>query len=313
MNNGRKESIMGATALWCDIDTVKQGWDTDATARALFELKGILQPSAIVKTGGGIHVYWFLNAPYLFKSEGGLNVGKHQEIEDANRVMQELVSGDNTQNVDRILRLPGSKNTKRGKPEKVDVMYCYAWARKDIHDLVDAALSLKKTLVNGQWLTAKEVQRIPPTRVDHVQAYENALTEGRARMADRVSRLWDDRVRYHAPRGYMGIDEAVLITTAKLHSAGQSDEFIVKYTMRRIRDICERDAPGETWDWEAERKNVEAKLLRWKPQWKEIKAQHDAAKKALKKQNGKVGEPRAVQPDKRNVPGRNQRAGRTAA
>ncbi len=65
-----------------------------------------LPPTAIVASGGGYNVYWSLADPV---EVGGKDHIK--ELEDANRrVILDLGADTGTQNLDRILRLPGTTN-----------------------------------------------------------------------------------------------------------------------------------------------------------------------------------------------------------
>ena len=268
----KKADVWGATALWADVDTVSMGWDTEACLKAIHELRGVLQPSAVVRSGGGLHLYWFLSEPVDFAD------GHSQRIEDANRVMADLVSGDNVHDVTRILRLPGTFNTKRGmgKAAKCEVVYCWGHARKDIHELLDAALSFGKVLLNGKWMTkvaAEKAQRTPLAGQDEpAKALGYAIAEGNRNTEKSLRNLWETRVRYHAGRGYIGIDEAVLLSTARLHCAKKPDDFIVTLILGHIRNIKMRDAPSEKWDMAAEKKSILSKLTRWKVKWDEVRA-----------------------------------------
>lgn len=275
----KKADVWGATALWADVDTVSMGWDTEACLKAIHELHGVLQPSAVVRSGGGLHLYWFLSEPADFAdghSEVTRSVKRSQRIEDANKVVADLVSGDNVHDVTRILRLPGTFNTKRGmgKAAKCEVVYCWGHARKDIHELLDAALSFGKVLVNGKWVkkaAAEKAQRTPLAGQDQPdKALGYAIASGNRNTEKSLRNMWETRVRYHAGRGYIGIDEAVLLSTARLHCARKPDDFIVTLLLGHIQNIKRRDAPHEKWDMAAEKKNIQSKLARWKPQWQAI-------------------------------------------
>jgi hypothetical protein len=57
IDKGTKDACGSVGGLWVDIDTVNHGWDTDACAKALMELPGVLMPSALLRSGGGLHAY----------------------------------------------------------------------------------------------------------------------------------------------------------------------------------------------------------------------------------------------------------------
>ncbi len=275
----KKADVWGATALWADVDTVSMGWDTEACLKAIHELRGVLQPSAVVRSGGGLHLYWFLSDPEHFGGMQPANTkfDSAKQIEDANKVMADLVSGDNVHDVTRILRLPGTFNTKRGmgKASKCEVVYCWGHARKDVHELLHEALSFGKVLFNGKWLPRKQAEAamcspLAPASDQVEFAKKLADLQGNRNTEKSLRNMWETRVRYHAGRGYIGIDEAVLLSTARLHCAKKPDDFIVTLILGHIRNIKMRDAPSEKWDMAAERKSIEAKLARWKPQWQAI-------------------------------------------
>lgn len=276
----KKADVWGATALWADVDTVSMGWDTEACLKAIHELRGVLQPSAVVRSGGGLHLYWFLDAPMSFDGHHARDKVKdpQQRTEDANRVMADLVSGDNVHDVTRILRLPGTFNTKRGmgKASKCEVVYCWSHARKDIHELLDAALGFGKVLLNGKWVTEAVASKAQKTLLggqdEPAKALGYAIAEGNRNTEKSLRNMWETRVRYHAGRGYIGIDEAVLLSTARLHCAKKPDDFIVTLILGHIRNIKMRDAPSEQWDMAAEKKSILSKLTRWKVKWDEVRA-----------------------------------------
>lgn len=57
--------IRQAPALWADIDNA-----TVAEVLASIEKAGLPHPSAVVSSGNGVHVYWFLDTPYLIDDVG---------------------------------------------------------------------------------------------------------------------------------------------------------------------------------------------------------------------------------------------------
>jgi hypothetical protein len=63
-----------------------------------------MPPTVIVRSGGGFNCYWALNTP--IRANGNI-----EELEDVNRGMIVALNADKgTQNIDRILRVPGTTN-----------------------------------------------------------------------------------------------------------------------------------------------------------------------------------------------------------
>lgn len=104
------------TALWVDID--------DATVEGYRKAVSIQPPaSIIIRSGGGYHAYWLLSKPIT--------------IDDSNRVTikqtlkgMAIACGSDTKVADlaRIMRLPGTINTKPGRGamcEAFDHLPCY--------------------------------------------------------------------------------------------------------------------------------------------------------------------------------------------
>lgn len=281
---GKKPDVMAATALWADVDTQNAGLDTDATLVALYELRGALQPSAIIKSGGGLHLYWFLKEPVELNGDREAITA----VENANRKLAYLVGGDNVHDVTRVMRLPGTMNSKRGvhfaKP--CSIVYCYPDTRRDFTELVKAVDAQDRVLLGGRWVTPAEAERSLATPLAGSmdadatvgRALEFARVQGGARLEQRLAEMWHDRVRYKPGRGYMGIDEAVMITAARLwckygkvkgSDKSVAIERVVAKTLVYLRGFGVRWEAGE-WPVEHQKAAVRAKLLRWVPKWESV-------------------------------------------
>jgi len=66
------------------------------------------QPTIIIDSGNGRHLYWFLKAPILLNGDAK----QVDMIEAINRGLGKHFSGDHTHNIDRVLRTPGRPNSK---------------------------------------------------------------------------------------------------------------------------------------------------------------------------------------------------------
>ena len=101
---GGKTDVYEVVCLQIDVDF-------KTTSREKFEetLKNFRdQPTIIVDSGNGRHLYWFLKAPILLNGD----TCKVSLIEGINRGLGKYFSGDHTHNIDRILRSPGRTNSK---------------------------------------------------------------------------------------------------------------------------------------------------------------------------------------------------------
>jgi putative DNA primase/helicase len=102
---GTDESITLGRAVWADIDDKDTGG-----RRESWRLASSVEPapSAIVVSGGGLHLYYFLDKPAAAK-----------DIRHANALLWPMCGGDRSVvNVGRIMRLPGSWHCK-GVAERV--------------------------------------------------------------------------------------------------------------------------------------------------------------------------------------------------
>jgi hypothetical protein len=86
---GVKENVAGTCVCWVDADYL---------ARPV----PVLPATALVHTGHGWHVYWALKRYSV----------RHELIEAANQSLQKSIEGDSTFDVSRLLRIPGTYNTK---------------------------------------------------------------------------------------------------------------------------------------------------------------------------------------------------------
>ncbi|MEE9234961.1 MAG: DUF3987 domain-containing protein [Candidatus Acidoferrales bacterium] len=108
--DGTKAGCRRTRVVWVDIDKLdKEG--LDSLLAKLRELQ--LSPHAVVKSGGGYHLYWQLAEP--------LDVpGLLEEIEAVNRGLADVLGGDRAAtDVSRILRIPGFLNYKYDPPRPV--------------------------------------------------------------------------------------------------------------------------------------------------------------------------------------------------
>jgi len=110
--SGKKENVHYVTTIHVDVDCGSDGHKKENKYQLKDEaLKGILQfiikPSYVVDSGGGYHVYWILEEPIKVSDIGV------ETIENINKNLSLMLGGDaGTQNIDRILRVPGTYNYK---------------------------------------------------------------------------------------------------------------------------------------------------------------------------------------------------------
>jgi len=100
---GGKQNIVNIPAVWCDVDYK----DTPRESLKKRYQRLPFKPSAGVKSGGGVHLYWFLNEP--------ITPAEILEVENVNHRLADVLGGDhNSCDAARILRVPGTVNHKYG-------------------------------------------------------------------------------------------------------------------------------------------------------------------------------------------------------
>lgn len=277
--DGTKASVERVSALYVDIDTVKNGWDTDEFIKLVHAMPGDLRPSACVRSGGGLHLYWFLKPVAT----------DIKYVETANIALRDIFAGDAVQNVDRILRLPGSYNHKRKK--RCELEWCHDFERRSLGHMLDACAKFDKCIGDdGRWVkkTAQAKKDARQQRLDPIDGYAAMYGDNSRQIEKNIEEMWAKRVRYHAPRGYIGIHEAALITTARYYISNKKypEETVLRMAMEYIEDVKRRDAPEEHWDMDKEKATVLAMYRSWKPKWDAIERANRKQREAERKQNG---------------------------
>jgi hypothetical protein len=118
----REYQVSQLPGLWMDMDTSKLGISL-VYATALL-LKAQHQPSAVISSGGGLHVYWRFAQPYTVTSENRDTVKRTLEA-----IATCYKGGDKAcRDMARVLRLPGTVNTK---PERANVPCKLLWCEPD--------------------------------------------------------------------------------------------------------------------------------------------------------------------------------------
>lgn len=122
---GKAANCTMATTLWADLDG--KDWNPEfpiaGKEAALTHLRqladGGLLPSIIVDSGHGYHAYWLLRTPYIFSSDE-----RRAEFVDVLGRLATLVKGDRSvADVARVMRLPGTMNTKDSEYKSCFIIY----------------------------------------------------------------------------------------------------------------------------------------------------------------------------------------------
>jgi putative DNA primase/helicase len=132
--------------LWMDIDIATPGahvqTDLPKTAQeALSVLPEFLQPSIVVHSGNGLHVYWLLKEAWIFEAPED-NLRASNLMIRLQAYIKQLAQErgwklDSTADLSRVLRVPGTLNHKRGQKQSVRIMSFSDDIRYDPSELED--------------------------------------------------------------------------------------------------------------------------------------------------------------------------------
>lgn len=118
----KKEAMAGSRMVWVDIDPPQSVWNKGkngevapgALAAWFAEVQAKVlvfnpQPSAIITSGRGLWVFWYLDA-----------LASPEIVENINRWLCGCLEGDTAAvNVNRVARMPGTRNSKTGQLSEV--------------------------------------------------------------------------------------------------------------------------------------------------------------------------------------------------
>lgn len=111
-NGGKKENVQYLSAFHVEIDYGQTGHKKASPLESYENALNVIQafspePTLIVHSGGGFHCYWVLSNPVKV-ADIGIPV-----LESINKTLSQKLGGDpGTQDISRVLRVPGTFNLK---------------------------------------------------------------------------------------------------------------------------------------------------------------------------------------------------------
>jgi AAA domain-containing protein/DNA primase RepB-like protein len=233
-----KETVSEITCLHADLDFSKIDMTPDTVLRQLQTLE--YPPSKIVSSGHGLHCYWLLTEALAATPE------IVTQAETALRGIADMLGGDPAvAEVARLMRLPGSHNTKNGERLPVTVV-SDTDARYELGDLC-------------QWI--KETRVLIP-RKDATRAGANPFLSvdipAGGPAVDVNARL--------AAMTYQGAgDTSIHATQVSVTAAMLSRDVPVEEVVRTVLDATRVAAgvAGSKWNWAAEEKAIRGMCDSW--------------------------------------------------
>jgi RepB DNA-primase from phage plasmid len=260
-----KEDATELPMLFADIDLKDVDEDIYSIERKLKALKR--PPSIIVRSGNGVHALW------LFKEHLGVqDEGMIDRVEAALRQLADLVGGDlQVCEVARLMRLPGTHNTKNDEWKEVVVSH-QTDVRYELGDLEEwlsetSPIILRKSRIRGR--TVGEASG----EVDYYAEY-GALAYRPP--IDVKARL--DAMMYMA-EGDASVHKTQTDVASSMVSKGHDDGEIVELLMAATKAAA--GDYGKRWNWRAEERAIRKDLAAWRAKLakrgQEPKPQKDAA------------------------------------
>ena len=126
---GQNRYIAAVNCLFAEFDAKDFGGSFDAT-RAFMRNRLFTPPSAVIASGGGFHGYWFLSQPVMLTDDNRADMDALQK-----RFVTITGGDDGAKDLARVLRVPGTWNTKYDTPRMVEIVE-FSRTEYDLLDLV---------------------------------------------------------------------------------------------------------------------------------------------------------------------------------
>lgn len=198
-----------------------------------------LPPSIVVRSGNGIHAYWLLTEAST----------EFDRVEDALRLLADLVGGDMAVcEISRLMRLPGSHNTKFGEFKPVEIIE-QSDRRYELDDL-------------EEWLSETSPIILRKERPQQNPA-DNPFLAAAQRLGFKPPLDVEKRL---AAMSYMAGGDASVHTTqlavsASLLNAGHDVEEVVATLLEATR--CAAGPYGARWNWRREEQALRKMCETW--------------------------------------------------
>jgi hypothetical protein len=131
---GGKKDVVALPGFFADLDVGNAGHKGTTYPPTIqeaikvliaFREKGSPPPSLLVHTGGGLHAYWLFQEPLAITDVNRARVTEELKAWQGRLIAVAAETGytlDNTADLARVLRLPGTNNWKTGEPRPVKIL-----------------------------------------------------------------------------------------------------------------------------------------------------------------------------------------------
>jgi P4 family phage/plasmid primase-like protien len=251
---GTRADLAELPALWVDIDCGKIGLEKDAVVAVLRTMP--IAPSIIVDSGYGIHGYWLLREAIDIRqvADGTPVEGwedTEAEIIAALKQLANALCGDTAVcDLPRIMRLPGTHNTKNGEMRLAHVLEA-TWARHEFSDIVEML----------DWLRPLITRPAPPEGVSAAARTNGVVDDNPFAAFARQFGIYtpidvQERLNQmtYLGDGDSGIHQTQLHVSASLVSHGEEEDTIVEILIEATKRAV--GIQGANWNWKREERNI---------------------------------------------------------
>lgn len=259
-----KENIAWIIGLYSDTDLKSVTTDRPGIISSLTGM--MMPPSKLIWSGRGAQALWLFNEPLEATPE---NVAR---VEQLNSILSDVVGGDPVQDVCRLLRLPGSHNTKDGGWLPCEVIPTGPTRRYEIDDL-DEYLGWVSPVIRRKEAAPRAAAPVadnPYLRIAAEQGFKVPI--------DVEQRL--------AQMSYQGTGEASIHNTqlavsASLLNQGENIEDVVSVLLDATQAAAGPD--GSRWRWDREERALRRMCEDWRRKHPDAAAKPKAAAQAVER------------------------------
>lgn len=203
-------------------------------------------PSVVVRSGNGLHLYWLLSEGIAADPES------IARVEALNAQLGDLVGGDPVHDVTRLLRVPGTHNSKGGAWTEVEVVEARYEPRHEIGDLEEMVAMLSPI-----------VKRKPVERAPGVPAADNPFLRIAAQYGFKPPVDVEQRLAVMSlgGPGDSSIHSTQLAVSASLMNRGTPIDDIVDMLITATKAAVGPD--GARWNWDREDRAIRQMCTDW--------------------------------------------------
>lgn len=221
-----KESVADINSLFVDLDFKGIVEDQKTIIATLKKLKH--KPSVVVHSGNGLHCYWLLNK--------NLSAAHTASCEELMRRMCEKLAGDKSAaETARVLRIPGSHNSKNGEWHDVKVLKdMTTWKTYDYADLDNFFETLEPVLTYTK--TKRDIERDERP----LNAYQLHARAMRAMVSNFDAQELLDNMSFHDVQGH-GIDDTYTKIIGAIVAEGGTVDECLRVLLKPTERVYNRD------------------------------------------------------------------------